>query len=198
MCDHSLLYPPSRHVAGRVLEFGPGPGTNFKCFQNSTSAQLIEKYVAVEPNSYFEEKLKKEKEDRGLEFPLEFVGLKGEDVDIPEDGSFDVVVLTHVLCSVELPEVVLANAERALKKGGRMIFMEHVLAKEDTLTWYVQQAVAPILSIVGNGCKFLNLRNVIENYVDDRFDLELLDFKAPMPKAMAFVRPHIKGIAIKK
>ncbi|KAL3798796.1 hypothetical protein HJC23_004584 [Cyclotella cryptica] len=106
------------NVTGKVMEFGPGPGTNFKCFQNMTSAASIEKYVAVEPNSYFEEKIEEERKARGLEFPLEFVGIKGENVDIPEQGTYDVVVLTHVLCSVDSAEVVLANAEKALKPGG--------------------------------------------------------------------------------
>ena len=83
--------------------------------------------MAVEPNSYFEQRMEEEKERRGLEFPLEFVGMKGEDVDDASNGSYDVVVMTHVLCSVDSAETVLANAERALKSGGRMVFLEHVV-----------------------------------------------------------------------
>jgi len=49
-----------------------------------TSATSIQKYVAVEPNSYFEEKIMEEKDARGLDFPLEFVGIKGENVDITD------------------------------------------------------------------------------------------------------------------
>lgn len=193
-------------MSGRVLEFGPGPGTNFKCYQNYTAdtAQLskIEKYVAVEPNSYFEEEMRKEKELRGLDFPLEFVGLKGEEIDIAfeeYDGLFDVVILTHVLCSVDSVKNVLSNAERALKPGvGRIIFMEHVIAKEGTLAWYFQWVAAPVLNIVGNGCQFRNLRNDIENYLGDQFDTRVLDFQAPLPAFMSFARPHIRGVAIKK
>jgi SAM-dependent methyltransferase len=186
------------NVTGRVMEFGAGPGTNFKCWEN-TNIQ-VEKYVVVEPNTYFEEKLQAEKQARGLEFPLEFVGLKGESVDIAEDGTFDVVVLTHVLCSVDSPEVVLANADRALKPGGRIIFMEHSKElREGTTVWYLQQVAAPILAIVGNGCKFLDMRSVIEGYLsNDRFELEMLDFDAPMPKMMTFARPHVKGVATKR
>ena len=63
-------------ISGKVLEFGPGPGTNFKCFVNSTS---IDEYVGVEPNIYFEEEMMREKEKRGLTFPLDFAQLRGED-----------------------------------------------------------------------------------------------------------------------
>ena len=196
--EHRCSILERGNVAGRVLEFGPGPGTNFKCIQNSTIARSIDVYVAVEPNNYFEDKMKEEKEDRGLEFPLEFVGIKGEDLDISEESSYDAVILTHVLCSVDSPDVVLANAERALKPGGRLIFMEHVGAEKGTFTWYTQQIAAPILAIVGNGCKILNLGDLIENYLGDRFYLELSDFEAPLPALMHFARPHIKGIATKK
>lgn len=146
-------------VSGKVLEFGPGPGTNFKCFaSNSTYANnidttKIEKYVAVEPNTFFEEEMKKEWDVRGLTFPLEFVGLKGEDVDINEAdiGTFDTVIMTHVLCSVDSVQTVLANAESALKPGGRIIFMEHVLAHEEEIYMRsVQSVAAPILNIIGN------------------------------------------------
>lgn len=155
--------------------------------------------MAVEPNSYFEQRMEEEKERRGLEFPLEFVGMKGEDVDDASDGSYDVVVMTHVLCSVDSAETVLANAERALKSGGRMVFLEHVLAEEGSVLYHFQtQFVAPVLQIVGNGCKFQKLHEVVEGYLGDRFDVEIEDFDAPMPKFMVFARPHIKGVAVKK
>ncbi|KAL7513457.1 hypothetical protein ACHAXN_010545 [Cyclotella atomus] len=196
--EHRCGILQSGNLSGKVLEFGPGPGTNFKCLENITTS-TIEKYVVVEPNTYFEEKLEEEKKKRGLDFPLEFMGIKGENIDIVEEGTFDVVVLTHVLCSVDSVEDVLSNAEEALKPGGRLVFMEHVLAEEGSVLYHFQtQFIAPVLQIVGNGCKFEKLHEVVERYLGDRFDLEITDFDAPMPKFMAFVRPHIKGVAVKK
>ena len=194
-------------VKGKVLEFGPGPGTNFKCFQNHTTTNLsIEKYVAVEPNSYFEEEMKKEREARGLRFPLEFVGLKGEDVDISSDdvGTFDVVIMTHVLCSVDSVEAVLKNADRALKANGegKIVFMEHVIAQRGTFTWYVQLVFEPIFNILGNGCHVRDLKEditrVLKGGGDDsgRFDISIEEFEAPLPAFMKFAKPHIKGFAI--
>lgn len=182
-------------VHGQVLEIGPGPGTNFRCFHNDT---YIDGYVAVEPNPFFEVEMRKELDRQGLNFPLRFVGIKGEEVDVPNE-SFDVVILTHVLCSVDSVANVLNTAERALKPGGKIIFMEHVTAaKENTLTSFVQSVVAPILFIVANGCTFKNLADEIAANLGNQFDTVIQYFDAPMPLGLAFVRPHIKGIAIKK
>ena len=191
---------------GRVLEIGSGPGTNFRCFENNNNSSIdgggsIESYVAVEPNPYFEEEMRKEHATRGLSFPLDIVGIQGEELDVPSD-SFDVVLMTHVLCSVSSVESVLMNAERAVKPGGRIIFMEHVIAPDGTFTRLVQRAVAEMMTIVGNGCQFKNLRRAFEERYtlgSGLFDLTLLEnFEAPMPAFMYFVRPHIKGVVTKK
>lgn len=109
------------------------------------------------------------------------------------------MILTHVLCSVDSVANVLNTAERALKPGGKIIFMEHVTAaKENTLTSFVQSVVAPILFIVANGCTFKNLADEIAANLGNQFDTVIQYFDAPMPLGLAFVRPHIKGIAIKK
>ncbi|KAL7527872.1 hypothetical protein ACHAWF_002339, partial [Thalassiosira exigua] len=143
--------------------------------------------------------MRKEADARGLDFPIEIVGIKGEDArDEASNGSFDVVILTHVLCSVDSVEDVLANAERALKPGGRYVFMEHVIAEEATLTRYIQQAIAPMLNIVGQCCEFRNLEQAIREYLGNRFDTRIVDFDAPVPSLMRFIRPHIKGVDIKK
>lgn len=182
-------------ISGKVLEFGPGPGTNFKCFINNTS---IEEYVAVEPNEYFKEKMIHEKEKRGLTFPLQISSLKGEEVDLPLE-SFDAVIMTHVLCSVDSVESTLANAERALKAGGKMIILEHVKAEDGTKLKFVQDVVGPIFNIVGNGCKVLDMKPIIENYLEDRFAVQIDEFEAPLPAfPLLFARPHIKGFATKK
>lgn len=185
-------------ISGKVLEFGPGPGTNFKCFANNSTTASIDEYVGVEPNLYFKEEMMREKEKRGLTFPLDFAPLRGEDyVDVMSE-SFDAVILTHVLCSVDSVESVLANAERALKPGGKMIIMEHVAAPDGTKLKMFQDVVGPIFNIIGNGCKVLDMKNIIESYLGNRFDVELVEFEAPMPAfPLLFARPHIKGVATK-
>ena len=84
-----------RNVTGDVIEFGPGPGTNFKCWAGSPSSGPSS-WVGVEPNTAFEDAQVREAAALNLTFPRRTVWLRGEDVDVPA-GSFDVAVLTHVL-----------------------------------------------------------------------------------------------------
>jgi len=194
-----------RLAHGKVIEFGPGPGTNFKCFENETTSTAqqqhsIESWVGVEPNLHFVEGLQKEKESRGLDFPLNIVGLKGEEIDLTDDDhfSYDTVIMTHVLCSVDSVETVLDNAERSLKSGGRILFLEHVPAEDGTMMSVLQSLIGPVLYIVGNGCKFKDTETIIRNHLGDRFDIQLSKFNANVPKLLYFITPHIKGFAIKK
>lgn len=212
--EHRCSILREGNVAGRVLEFGSGPGSNFKCLENYTDAELgsIEKYVAVEPNLYFEEEMRKQHAEKGFDkhFPLEFVGVRGEDAGslagskdrYYEEGSFDVVIFTHVLCSVDSIEDVLSNAKRALKPGGggRIVFMEHVSAPEGTMKRYVQRFMAPGLHVIANGCTIQNIGEELRRHLGGDgggFDIRIEEFEAPMPWFMSFVSPHIKGVATK-
>lgn len=113
-------------------------------------------------------------------------------------STFDAAVLTHVLCSVSDPAAVLRQAARALKPGGTVYVMEHVLAEAGTATWYAQQAIAPIFYIVANGCTFRDIAAVLRAAGDGDglapFTIEAVD--APMP--IPVVRPHVIARAVKK
>ena len=43
-----------------------------------------------------------------------------------EGESFDTVVCTLVLCTVDFPDAALAEVARALRPGGQLLFIEHV------------------------------------------------------------------------
>jgi SAM-dependent methyltransferase len=181
-----------QHLSGRVLEFGPGPGTNFRCWQNNTK---ITEWVGVEPNEFFQEKIAAEVVKMNISFPTKTVWLRGENVDI-EPASFDYVVGTHVLCSVDDVSLVLRQASRALKPGGVYHFMEHIAAKEGSTLYFWQQVFEPLLYVVANGCKFKTLWNDLSASAGlPGFDVtvEFMDSKIPIP---LFV-PHLKGLAVK-
>lgn len=61
----------------------------------------------------------------GLARPAEFVQAHAESLPF-EDGRFDDVVTTFVLCSVQAPEVVLTEIHRVLRAGGTLHMLEHV------------------------------------------------------------------------
>lgn len=56
------------------------------------------------------------------------------------------VVATHVLCSVDDIDAVLAQVSRALKPGGTYHFMEHVATQEKYTTMWALQMVGNHIS----------------------------------------------------
>ena len=54
--------------------------------------------------------------------------------DLPfEDASFDTVVATLVLCSVDDQPRALRQLRRVLRPGGRLLFLEHVRSEDPEL-----------------------------------------------------------------
>jgi SAM-dependent methyltransferase len=180
----------TRNISGKVLEFGPGPGTNFRCWNQSD----ITEWVGVEPNTFFSEALDASGQKYGITFPRRLVWLNGENVNI-EPSSFDAVVMTHVLCSVDDSVQVLRQADRALKPGGTIYLMEHVAAgsKDRTMRW-LQTALAPFLYIAGNGCSFKETwKDITTALPGYHVAIEHLDLPIPLTP----LAPHIVGTATK-
>lgn len=154
----------------------------------------IDKWTGVEPNSFFADVIAETKSQYNITFPTETVWLKGGDVNV-EPESFDAVILTHVLCSVGEPEMVIKQAARALKPGGTFYFMEHVAAPAGTSVRYVQHLLAPFFYIVGNGCEFRETwTDILTSESLKGFDIKLKHFEADM---LAPMNPHIIGSATK-
>lgn len=180
-----------RNVSGTVLEFGPGPGTNFRCWSDAA----ITKWVGVEPNNHFAESAELARKNYSISFPSNTVWFRGENADV-EPGVFDAVVVTHVLCSVSDTAKVLQQVHRALKPGGTFYFMEHVAAPAGTMMRYVQYALAPIFHIVGNGCSFKETWIDVQNSeAFNGYNININHFDADMP--LPFLAPHIIGTATK-
>ncbi len=109
-----LLSPAS----GRVLEVGAGSGTNFGHYPPS-----VTEVVAVEP----EPRLCALAAAAAAVAPVPVRVVDGSADALPsDDGAFDVVVASLVLCSVPSQAVALAEVRRVLRPGGRLLFWEHV------------------------------------------------------------------------
>ena len=172
-----------------VIEFGPGPGTTFKCFEDGGAPAS---WVGIEPNQHFREA--QDAAAQNLTFPREVKWYRGEALDVAA-GSFDAAYMTHVLCSVDDPAAVLQQAARALKPGGSLLLMEHVAAEEGTWLRAVQRALAPILEIVGNGCQWRDTAAILRESSDFE-DLRVEAFSADaMPPPF---RPHIIATATRR
>jgi SAM-dependent methyltransferase len=108
-------------LAGRVLEVGAGNGLNFPHYPAT-----VERLVAVEPEEFLRERAS----EAAAAAPVPVTVEAGLADRLPfEDGSFDAVVVSGVLCSVPDQQAALAELGRVLRPGGELRFYEHVHAE---------------------------------------------------------------------
>jgi SAM-dependent methyltransferase len=104
---------------GDIVELGAGVGANFD-FVPARS-----RLIAIEPNRAMHEGLLQRAAERDVDVDL--LTVAAEQIPLP-GASVDDVLCSLVLCTVEDPDAVLAEARRILRPGGRFRFVEHVRA----------------------------------------------------------------------
>ena len=105
---------------GVVVEIGAGTGLSFRHYP--AGLQLL----ATEPDPHMLKTARKADADLTLQqAPAEALPLG--------DASADTVVSILVLCSVPDQAVALAEANRVLRPGGRLLLLEHVRAADPAL-----------------------------------------------------------------
>lgn len=109
-------------ASGVVLDVGFGSGLNLPLYPSS-----VEKVLAVEPSEVARNLAEPALAAAG--FPVEFAGLDGQKISLP-DASVDCVVTTWTLCTIPDPAIALAEFVRVLKPGGRYLFAEHGLSPD--------------------------------------------------------------------
>jgi ubiquinone/menaquinone biosynthesis C-methylase UbiE len=127
---------------GRVLEIGAGTGLNLPHYP--AAAQL----TLTEPVAPMRHRLQERVRAAGR--PADVVDAKAEALPF-DDGSFDVVVSTLVLCTVDDPHGALREIRRVLRPGGQLVFIEHVRAA-GSAAWWQDRLAAPWAAFAG-GCR---------------------------------------------
>jgi SAM-dependent methyltransferase len=130
-------------LGGDVLEIGPGTGPNLVYYRPGVH------WLGIEPNPAMHSYLRAEAERLGLAVDLRLGS--AEDLPVPS-ASQDVVVATHVLCSVGDVAATLSEARRVLRPGGKLIFMEHVAAPRGSGLRRWQSFLQPLWSFVADNC----------------------------------------------
>ncbi|HEX5273003.1 MAG TPA: class I SAM-dependent methyltransferase [Gemmataceae bacterium] len=110
------------HAAGNILEIGFGTGLNLSHYPPH-----VRKLTAVDPNAGMYRRARGRVKRAGAEVDRRLLG--GERLPF-EDGTFDCVVSTFTLCSIEGVEQALREVCRALKPGGKFLFLEHGLSPD--------------------------------------------------------------------
>ena len=109
---------------GVVVEIGAGTGLNFPWYPAGVEV------VATEPDPHM---LKGARKAAGkATATLSLQRAAAESLPLP-GGSVDTVVSTLVLCSVPDQAAALAEVNRVLKPGGRLLLLEHVRARDPAL-----------------------------------------------------------------
>jgi ubiquinone/menaquinone biosynthesis C-methylase UbiE len=130
-------------AGGRVLEIGAGTGLNLAHYPASAELTL------TEPVAPMRQRLEKRVRAAGLR--ADVVDAQAEALPFP-DATFDVVVSTLVLCTVDDPHGALREIRRVLRPGGQLVFIEHVRAAGAARAWWQDRLARPWAAFAG-GCR---------------------------------------------
>jgi ubiquinone/menaquinone biosynthesis C-methylase UbiE len=172
---------------GRALEIGAGTGLNLGHYGDA-----VTDLVLTEPE---------EPMARRLERSLAGTGRGARVVRAPaealpfDDGAFDTVVSTLVLCTAADPRLALAEAARVLAPGGRLLFLEHVRSGDPGRA-RSQDRWAPLWRRVGHGCRCNQDTEALLRAAPG-LTVERLE-PTSLPKAAPIVRPAISGSAARR
>lgn len=170
---------------GRVLELGAGTGLNLDHYP-----EAIESLTMVEPDPHMTKQLRQKLVDSGRSAEISVVEAPGEDLPFP-DGSFDVVVVTLVLCTVPDQAATLAEIKRVLAPGGQLLFLEHVRAHDDGLAKWQDRLEGP-WKFLADGCRCN--RDTVAAIDAAGFELGEVE-SGELPKLPPLVRPLVQGSA---
>jgi ubiquinone/menaquinone biosynthesis C-methylase UbiE len=151
-------------LAGDVLEIGGGTGANLPFYGAG-----VEELVITEPEEPMARRL--EGKLAGYSIPARVVRAPAEELPLA-DASFDFVVSTLVLCTVDDPARALAEIHRVLKPGGQLVFLEHVRSDDPGLARW-QDRLHGVWVRVGHGCH--SNRRTLENMERAGFSIAELE-----------------------
>jgi SAM-dependent methyltransferase len=104
-------------ASGAVLEVGGGTGLNLRHYRD------VDSVTVIEPDAAMRRRLLERV--AGAPVPIELHEVPIESSGLADD-SFDTVVATLVLCTVDDQSVALREIRRVLRPEGRFLFLEHV------------------------------------------------------------------------
>jgi ubiquinone/menaquinone biosynthesis C-methylase UbiE len=120
---------------GRVLELGAGTGLNLPYYPDG-----LDELVLTEPAAPMVSRLERRADRDGRSCRV--VEASAESLPF-EDDSFDTVVSTLVLCTVDDPRRVIDEVSRVLRPGGTLLFLEHVRSESPRLARWQDRLERP-------------------------------------------------------
>jgi ubiquinone/menaquinone biosynthesis C-methylase UbiE len=150
LCDLAMrnkrLVPYRERVTGaaegRVLEIGAGSGRNLP-FYGPSAKQIL----ALEPSAKLVAMARSVPHHA---IPVTFLESSAEGIPL-DDGTVDTVVTTWSLCTIPQAATALGEMRRVLRRGGRLLFVEHGLAPDEGVRWW-QDRLTPAWKSISGGC----------------------------------------------
>ncbi|MGZ4186532.1 MAG: class I SAM-dependent methyltransferase [Solirubrobacteraceae bacterium] len=171
---------------GDVLEIGGGTGANLEYYGDGVRTLTI-----VEPEKPMLRRLQRHIEQSAPQAKA----LRAPAEDLPfNDASFDVVVSTLVLCTVDDVPRALRELHRVLRAGGKLLFIEHVRSDDPALA-RTQDRMLPINVRIAHGCH--PNRRTLDSIRDAGFEVSSLEHDT-LKHAPKFIRPLIVGVATRR
>jgi len=168
---------------GRVLELGAGTGLNLPYYPDE-----IEELTLTEPAAPMLPKL--ERRLRKTDRDGQLMVASAEELPF-DDDSFDTVISTLVLCTVDDPRRAIKETARVLRPGGKLLFLEHVRAEDAGLARWQDRLERP-WRFLGDGCHCN--RDTVATIEASPLTLDRVE-RGELPKAPPLVRPLVRGSA---
>jgi ubiquinone/menaquinone biosynthesis C-methylase UbiE len=131
-------------ASGDVLELGCGGGINMDFYD----ATKIISFSGLDPSPALLNRSRDAAQAKGMSADIR--GGLGEAMPFA-DASFDTLLVTFTLCSVDDQRQVLREMRRVLRPDGKVLFLEHGSAPDaDVRKW--QRRIEPVWKRIGGGC----------------------------------------------
>ena len=130
------------HAIGKVLEIGSGTGLNLPFFPSSCSV------ISIDINSNHQEEFLKKRISAPCK--VDYARMDARHLAFP-DNSFDSLLITLGLCTIDDPALALLEFSRVVKPGGTFLVIEHIFSNRpviaELLNW-----LTPAWKIIAHGC----------------------------------------------
>jgi ubiquinone/menaquinone biosynthesis C-methylase UbiE len=173
-------------ASGRTLEIGAGTGHNLPHYTDEVS-----ELVLAEPDPHMAERLREKLAAEGTKArEASVISAPAEDLPF-DDGSFDTVVSTLVLCTVGDQDRTLMEIRRVLVEGGSLLYIEHIRSHTPRRAWWQDRMERP-WGFFAAGCH--PNRATDDALAGAGFWIDRMD-RGRLPKAPGLVKPLIRGVA---
>jgi SAM-dependent methyltransferase len=173
-------------LAGHVLEIGFGTGLNLPFFPPA-----VEQLTVIDSETMLPDRVARRIAQ--APFPVKQLRMDAT-LRLPfPDRTFDGVVTTLTLCSLDDPVLALREIHRVLKPSGRYVFFEHGRSEvPEVARW--QDRLNGLQRVVACGC---NLNRRIDHLIQES-GFEIPEFvRKSMPGSPRIMSAIYRGIALK-